>query len=148
MKNTAVVCMAYGLSSDGQNLSPQAEAIVKEAKKKRYQVGADIILQGGFHIGEGLTEAEQMERCFQGDFKVFKETTSMNTIEGAINIKKIVLEQGYEFLYVVAQSFHSWRVRYTFSKVFADTDVKITVISVTGGRFGGNSQSRLNSGLR
>lgn len=142
---TAVLCVGHGTSKEG-GVSPIDKFQVEKATEiiKKQKIG-DVVLCGGNNFKDGLKEADLMAGEIEKkglDANIFKETESKNTVEQAINAKKIVEEKGFEKIIFVCWEGHIPRAPFVFKKVLKGKEIEVIP---TKGVFGGNSQWRLNT---
>lgn len=156
MERRAIVVMSYGTNSSGQGTSPQTKDVLSELmhmlKFYDWLSDAPVILQGGYSHNGGPTESELMAEELKGQIgsrPIYLDLSSKDTIEGALEVRRIAQTEGITRLIILAQSFHAWRVNYTFARVLTGSGISHAVESDWNrSPFGGNSQRRLNSAAR
>lgn len=150
MVKLAVVCQAYGTDPTGKLPSKMdLDVVAKAAKLSRLRGIEFIIFQGGYSYLGGSPEACLMSEAYRKMNasplpQVMEESSSLNTLDGALAIRRLAQECGINGLRVIGERFHIKRVRTTYQGVFRDSGISLQFYVVET-PFGPNSQKRLRS---
>lgn len=120
---TAIICLGGSFSNKQQfiNLKLRIEKAVELYKKRK---GARIIFTGGFSKTADFSEAKLIADIAQSigvsQKDIILEEKADNTIQNAINSKRILEEEGFDAVVVVTSPIHLRRAKYIFRKIIPD----------------------------
>ena len=127
LKSDAVVC----LEGDGQERTKKALEIFKNG------LAPIIIVSGGYDNPPfsivALKMAEYLIKEGAQKEKIIIEPNSQNTREQAEEVMKIVKENNWKRIILVASQFHQLRAYLTFLKAMKDANMKIVIINAPVG---------------
>lgn len=153
-----IIGIGTDLSKNGYDVSPQSAAIIKRVFELFMRGVADnVVFCGGYHV-HTVTEAKAMKRCFDvmlpfyPEFEryltpktVILEEKSYRTFLNADYTLPLMREKGWKSAVIVAQQWHTRRVRTTFRKRWCGSGIEFRAVKARSPYSGDNSQSRLTS---
>jgi uncharacterized SAM-binding protein YcdF (DUF218 family) len=146
-----VIGVGIDVSADGSKASPQSKAVANKVAEI-WEAGRarNVLLAGGFRLGQGKTEAELMwdeirNRVPAG--RVYLENTSVRTYQNADYTRTIMQDNCWSSAIVVAHPQQARRVKATFGKSWAKKQLRFVVIKAPSHYTGDNSQRRLRHPL-
>lgn len=149
----AAIGIGIDTTPDGRNASPHSEAVAWKCRELLFGGRVrHILFTGGYHVPGGRCEAETMWAVLatQTPSNLFAEQTGLEltanrTYLNADAARSIAKKNKWRRVIVVAQQLHARRVKATFAKRWAGSDIEVAVVKAWGQYTQNCSQRRLRS---